>query len=73
MTSNVKIVECFLGYKVQITSGYRAGNYLCHGYTDLPIVWTDKEPMTHWLTDTGFTVFDQQKPACAGFSLSVTL
>lgn len=56
MTTNVKIIKCFLGYKVQITSGYRAGNFLCHGYTDFPIVWTDKDKMIHWLTETGFTV-----------------
>lgn len=58
MTINVKIVKCFIGYKVQIASGYRAGKYLCHGETDVPIVWEYKDKMIDWLTDTGYTVFE---------------
>lgn len=48
------------GMAAKIISGYRAGNFICHGMSNAPIIWTDERLARNWLTMTGFTVTDEE-------------
>lgn len=43
-----------VGYKVIVLNGYRAGACLCHGDTDIPVVWPSAASASEWLKETGF-------------------
>ena len=45
-------------FEVEILSGYRTGNLLCHGQSSHPLRWSSADEARQWLTDTGYTVID---------------
>lgn len=43
-------------FEVEITSGYRAGNVLCHGQSETPLRFPSADQAAQWLSEIGYTL-----------------
>lgn len=43
-----------IGYKAMQLNGYRTGRCVCHGDSEVPVIWQSEESASTWLADTGF-------------------
>lgn len=59
MVVKVKVIEVRLGYQLELTTGYRASSRLCHGQTDFPITWPNRDAAVIWAKSTGYTIEDE--------------
>lgn len=48
-------------YQARMLNGYRAGELIVQGTTDIPLRWVDRAQFVTWLQETGYEVVNVEE------------